>query len=361
MEEIKILYIDDEVNNLLGFKATLRKEYQIFTASNEAVAFRVLEEHPDLRIIFSDQRMPGRSGTALFEEIRERYPLPVRILLTAYTEDLNTVVDAINKGNVYRYARKPWILEDIRTIISEANKHYLTNSLLAIKNRELEEAYKELDKFAFSVSHDIRGPLAGIMAAAQLALEVQDKNEISDILTIISRSADRLDRYTLNLHDHYSIRRGALNINEINFTELHSDLSTFFQTMANSKQVRFEIEQSVDEPFLSDEVSLKLVLTNLLSNAFKYQRMDNPNRFVRLTTSMSKGIATFVIEDSGIGIKEQYISQIFNLFFRASSLESGSGIGLYNVKNVLLKLGGEVTVNSKLGEGSVFRVQIPTK
>lgn len=361
MDDVKILYIDDEPNNLIGFKATFRKEYRIYTAKNENEAMEVVRDNPDLRIIFSDQRMPGKSGTELFEEIRVRYPLPVRVLLTAYTEDLNAVVDAINKGNVYRYVRKPWTIDTINTVVSDANKFYLTNSLLAIKNRELEQAYNELDKFAFSVSHDIRGPLAGIMAAAQLAQDITDPKEIGEILQIISRSAERLDRYILNVHDYYSVRRGELNITEINFDELKLDLFSIYQATANTKNVRFNITVSAIESFRSDEISLKLILTNLLSNAFKYQRADSDNRYVELAIEVNKGNAIFLVKDSGIGIKEQYLSQIFNLFFRASLIEPGSGIGLYNVKGVLSKLGGHIGVESVYGEGSVFKVVVPTK
>lgn len=360
-ERIKILYLDDEMNNLTGFKAHFRLDYQIFLTSDVGEAIDILAAHPDLRIVFSDQRMPGKSGTDFFEEIRGIYPLPVRVLLTAYPDDLNAVVDAINKGNVYRYVRKPWSTEAMQAVIIEANRYYLTNSILTIRNKELEQAYNELDKFAHSVSHDIRGPLTGIMSAAELALAANDLGEIKEILQIISNSAKGLDNYVFNIHDYYSTRRGEFNITEINLEELAADMKAIYGTIANAKLIDFEVFIHDSGPFRSDEVAIKLILNNLLSNAFKYQDKNAKHKFVILEMSVNEGTARFIVRDSGIGIKEAHLSEIFNLFFRASVEEEGSGLGLYNVKNVLTKLGGRIAVNSTENVGSAFIVSIPTK
>ncbi|HTH83395.1 MAG TPA: response regulator, partial [Mucilaginibacter sp.] len=169
-EKIKVLYIDDEMDNLTGFKATLRLDYQVFTAVNVPGAMEYLVKHPDIRVIFCDQRMPVKTGVEFFEEIRGTFPLPVRILLTAYT-DIESVIDAINRGNIFRFVKKPWAEADIISAIEEANKFYQTNSMLSVKNDELQKAYSELDKFAYSVSHDIRGPLSGILGAINVARE----------------------------------------------------------------------------------------------------------------------------------------------------------------------------------------------
>jgi len=106
-EKIKILYIDDEPENLVGFKASLRFDYQILTAVNIPDAISCLDNNPGIRIIFCDQRMPGKTGVDFFEDIRVTHPLPVRIILTAYT-DIESIIDAINKGHIFRYVQKPW-------------------------------------------------------------------------------------------------------------------------------------------------------------------------------------------------------------------------------------------------------------
>ncbi|MFD2144747.1 hypothetical protein [Mucilaginibacter antarcticus] len=105
----------------------------------------------------------------------------MRILLTAYT-DIDSVIDAINRGNIFRFVKKPWIEAELVSAIEEANKFYQANSMLSIKNDELQRAYSELDKFAYSVSHDIRGPLSGILGAINVARDMHDITEMKEML-----------------------------------------------------------------------------------------------------------------------------------------------------------------------------------
>ncbi|WP_256009972.1 hybrid sensor histidine kinase/response regulator [Desertivirga xinjiangensis] len=359
-EKIKILYVDDEQNNLIGFKASFRIDYAIFIANNTTEAKKILEQHPDIRIIFCDQRMPDKTGVEFFEEIRLDHPHPIRILLTGYT-DIESVIDAINRGNIYRYVKKPWGNEDIRAAIEESNKFYLANSMLAIKNTELQKAYTELDKFAYSVSHDIRGPLSGILGAIRVVKHLDTIEDMKEMLFLMENSVKKLDTFILSVHDYYNIQRGDLKISEIDLNTIAADLGDMYSMYTNAKNVSFSATVNQNEGFRSDEISVKLVLNNLLSNAFKYQRKDSPNKSVSLEMEVDKGIATFYVKDNGIGIDDKYRSEIFNLFFRATSQEAGSGFGLYNVKDALLKLNGNIEVNSVVGEGTIFKVTIPSK
>src|ERR1700744_6586523 len=137
----------------MGFKASLRLDYHIFTAENVAQALDALERHPEIRVVFCDQRMPEKTGVDFFEEIRVSQPLPVRILITAYT-NVESIIDAINKGNIFRYVKKPWTETDLIAAIDEANKFYMANSMLTIKNDELQRAEMERNNWVHIVSHD---------------------------------------------------------------------------------------------------------------------------------------------------------------------------------------------------------------
>jgi len=117
-EIIKILYVDDEVNNLNSFRATFRRDYEIYTAESATEGVKVLSEH-DVDILITDQRMPNMTGVEFLEKIIPIYPDPIRILLTGYT-DITAVVDAINKGQVYQYLNKPWVESELRIIIKNA-------------------------------------------------------------------------------------------------------------------------------------------------------------------------------------------------------------------------------------------------
>lgn len=359
-DKIKILYLDDELNNLVGFKASFRVDYHVLIANNREEAYQQLEKHKDIRIIFCDQRMPDITGVEFFEEIRNIYPLPVRILLTGYT-DIESVIESINRGNIFRYVKKPWITEEVISSIDQANKFYTVNSMLSLKNIELQKAYNELEKFAYSVTHDIRGPLLSILGAADVAQYIDDIEEIKEMLRLMEKSVKKLDAFVLNIHDYYSLKQGELQISEVKFEDIVKDLVESYKVTTNVKGINFTTHVEQEEAFRTDEISLKIILNNLLSNAFKYQQKHNPDKRVDLNISVKKGIVTIIVSDNGIGISEKHINDIFNMFFRATAEEVGSGIGLYNVKDAVTKLVGEIKVTSVFDEGTTFNIKIPTK
>lgn len=358
-EKIKILYVDDEPDNLVGFKASLRLDYQIYTTTSISEAINCLNNDPGIRVIFCDQRMPGKTGVDFFEEIRISHPLPVRILLTAYT-DIESIIDAVNKGNIFRYVQKPWTEADVIWAIEEANKFYMANSMLSIKNGELQKAYNELNKFAYSVSHDIRGPLTGILGAINLAREIDDVDEMREMLFLMEKSVKKLNTYVLSMHDYYSLQRGELKITDINFNKIIDELKTIYLLNAKTNNVEFKVDVEQEEVFLNDEAPLKLIINNLLSNAFKYQDKNSANKSVELKVEVKKSVATICVKDTGIGIMGSHIGELFNLFFRSNSLEAGSGFGLYNLKSALSKLNGQIEVDSVLHQGTTFKVTIPS-
>lgn len=131
-QHIHILYIDDEIHNLNAFKASFRRLYTVFTAESAEEARKILAEQDEMHIIISDQRMPKMTGIEFFESILEDHPEPIRILLTGYA-DINAVIDAINKGQVYKYFSKPWNEEELKHNIEKAYEVYS----LRKENKEL--------------------------------------------------------------------------------------------------------------------------------------------------------------------------------------------------------------------------------
>lgn len=117
-----ILYVDDEVHNLTAFRACFRRRYNIFTAISAAEGLKVLQEQ-DVHTIITDQRMPQITGIEFLESIITKFPLPPRVLLTGYT-DISAVIDAINRGSVYKYIQKPWDEQELIAIIDDALQLY---------------------------------------------------------------------------------------------------------------------------------------------------------------------------------------------------------------------------------------------
>jgi Signal transduction histidine kinase len=360
-KKIKLLYIDDEVNNLNSFKASFRFDYNVLLAASPAEAMQILAQHDDISVILSDQRMPDQTGVEFFEEVRQIYPNPVRILITGFT-DIESVISAVNRGHIFRYLKKPWSDVDLQSAIEEANKFYVTSAMLHQKNEELQKAYTELDKFAYSATHDMRGPIMSVLGIISIAKDTKDKAEVDEMLDMMEKAMMKLDNYIQSLHDYYNIRRGGMQLTNIDLNGIVKDLHDIFDVTSRVDNVKFNAVVVQNERFRSDETSIKIILNNLLSNAFKYQRKDIDNKEVNLHLEIKQDNLEIVVSDNGIGIPNDSLGHIFNMFYRAASHEFGSGFGLYNVKDALGKINGKIeVVESKVNEGTVFKVIIPRK
>lgn len=130
-KSFNILYVDDEEQNLISFKAVFRRDYHIYTALSGEEALNVLEKE-DVHLIITDQRMPGMTGVEFLEKIIPEYPDIVRIVLTGYS-DIDTIIHAINKGQIFRYISKPWDETELRIAIENSKQVYK----LQLKNKHL--------------------------------------------------------------------------------------------------------------------------------------------------------------------------------------------------------------------------------
>lgn len=360
-DKISVLYVDDEQHNLNSFKAQLRRDYTIYTAVTTDAAEEILKEHPEIEVIISDQRMPGKTGVEFFEEVCTKYPLPVRMLLTAYS-DIDSVINAINRGRVFRYITKPWNEFELKAAIKEAYQYYVSNSLLKVRNEELQAAYDELDRFSHSVTHDIRGPIVSALSVIQQLKDVDDMKEIKKFMSLMEKSMRYLDSYIMSTHSYHRLKQGELETSDIDFKSLIASITEMYEVEKRLKGMQFEVSIDQQNFFRSDEVLLCMIIDNLLSNAFKYARFSGDEHKVQLSIEVKGKEATLRIKDNGIGIDNESVDKIFDLFYRGdgAKVAEGTGFGLYNVSKAIQKLGGEIKVNSAPGVGSEFIVTLPS-
>jgi len=140
--EIGVLYVDDEINNLNSFKAAFRRDFEIFTAISAKEGRKILDSN-EIGVIITDQRMPGMTGIEFLESILPIYPDKIRILLTGFS-DINAVMDAINRGQVYKYLVKPWQNDELKVYIENALEIYHLRKENKELARKLELAYTQL-------------------------------------------------------------------------------------------------------------------------------------------------------------------------------------------------------------------------
>jgi serine phosphatase RsbU (regulator of sigma subunit) len=135
-----ILYIDDEENNLTSFKSTFRRDYHIHVASSGEQALEIMDKH-NIQVVITDQRMPDMSGIEFLDKIVTLYPECMRMIMTGFS-DMDAIIQAINKGNIYRYISKPWNREDLKITIDSALEVYNLKS----QNKHLIDGLKEANQ-----------------------------------------------------------------------------------------------------------------------------------------------------------------------------------------------------------------------
>ena len=354
-EKISVLYVDDESNNLLSFRAAFRRNYKIFIAGSAAEGMEILNKE-FVHVIIADQRMPQSTGVEFFNAVRKSHPHPIRILLTGYT-DAEAIVDAINKGEIYRYIKKPWDELELQNAIQNAYEIYITRDKLDKKIIELEKTNDELNRFVYSTSHDLRSPLASIMGILNLAEMENSIQDPNGYMNMIETCVKKMDMYIQKIIEYYKSIRVEDEYCKINFKVLLDEsISLFKMQQANVRYV-VNVDQPVD--FFTDAFRLSVIIDNLISNAVKYQKPAEADQRVTVTVKTTADKASITIEDNGIGIPENHLNNIFKMFFRSANSVNGLGIGLYIVKEALNRIGGKISVESTFDQGTSFHLEIP--
>jgi two-component system sensor histidine kinase/response regulator len=357
-KQIRILYIDDEEHNLQSFKASFRKQWDITTTLSVIEAEALLEQK-DFNIILADQRMPIMTGVQFFEKIRDAYPNIIRILITGHT-DIGAAIDAINKGEVFRFIDKPWDYVYVENAITHAFDIYKTREDLKQRNIELQKANEELDKFVYSASHDLRAPLMSVLGIVNLALMEEDLKSQNEYLELIRKSVKKLDTFIINIIDYYKNARGVPVITDINFDELITEVQATIQYLPEFGNLKITSEIQQTGVFMSDVMKLRIILSNLINNSVKFQDSSKSDPFIHINVESTSKYARIIIRDNGTGIREIDQDKIFKMFYRAGATNSGSGIGLYIVHEAIMKLEGTINITSSYGEGSIFEIYIPS-
>lgn len=227
---------------------------------------------------------------------------------------------------------------------------------LVEKNKELIKANRELDKFVYSASHDLRSPLSSI--AGLIELIRRDASGSEEYLNLMKNRILVMDKLIHDIIDYSRNSRIPAVREEVNLHVLMFEVIELLR-YADGKHPQINLMVAKDFIIFTDPSRLRVVLNNLLSNAIKYADQNKEVLIITINGSRSVNSFSFSIEDNGIGIAEEHQDKIFSMFYRASEKATGSGLGLYIVKESLEKLNGVVQCRSKVGTGSVFTVFVP--
>lgn len=354
--QIRVLYVDDENQNLQSFYASYRRDFYVKTAISAAEAREILAKDW-FHVIIADQRMPHETGVEFLSKYLLTDKKPIRILMTAQA-DIKTVIAAINEGKVFKYISKPAPEDFVEFAIKEAYQLYVAQDNLERKNTELEKTNRELDKFIYSASHDLRAPLLSILGLVNLGKE--DKNNTIKYLDLIEKSTLKLDSFILNLINYYKNAKLEVYPKDFNLYNLASESYENVLYFDGANEIQFSVNCSSEKrSFITDKTKLAIVLNNLVSNCIRYRDKSKEKQTIAIDLEILEDSAKIIITDNGIGIKQENLEKIYTMFYKVSKHSQGSGIGMYIVKDAIEKLNGSIKIESEVGKGTSFIIELP--
>ena len=229
---------------------------------------------------------------------------------------------------------------------------------LIITNNELLKTNSELDRFVYSVSHDLRSPLTSILGVLSFIEEESQEPETLKHAEMIHKSVNRMDDFIKNILSYSRNNRTGLEIEKISIQETALAIVDSLQSMTEAKEIHYEIDIQEHQPFYSDALRFNTILENLISNAIKHHTKSKSGRYVKITGESDQDKLKFTVADNGIGIAPEHHIKIFDMFCRLSGDTDGSGIGLYIVKDAVKKMQGTLEIQSEKGIGTTFTITL---
>lgn len=267
-------------------------------------------------------------------------------------------LEAQHKLQVFNENLETMVLDRTGALNDEINTRKKAEEKLQRANLELCKRNMELDNFVYSVSHDLRAPIASVLGLINLAKKDIDVDMKDMYLDMINQSALQQDHFINEILDQSRNSRLEIKREEILFESLIDE--TFNQlkfATTTGQNIKKFININQEYPFFSDRWRLKVILNNIISNALRYRNGRDP--IIKVNVDITEHNATLAIEDNGKGIEKDHLPNIYKMFYRATDDGAGSGLGLYIVKEAIEKLNGHISIESEIGKGTTVRLEIP--
>ncbi len=225
---------------------------------------------------------------------------------------------------------------------------------------ELKIRNAELDNFVYKVSHDLRAPLSSILGLVNLAKLPGNTDDPMEYISIIGAKVAHLDNFIGDVLSHSKNLKMDVSIAKVEFNHIIEETFNDLNYLEGAKGIRRIVKIDGIE-FYNDPWRIAEIVRNLISNAIKYRKLDQVTSEIGIRINVDHMRAEISFVDNGIGIDEENLARVFEMFYRATEQSDGSGIGLYIVRNAVEKLGGQITVASRVGQGTRFNILLPNR
>lgn len=363
----KILMLEDLQDDVGLIERALRKEGMHFSSkrvdTQEEFTQCLSSFQPD--VILSDHALPQFNSLEALKICR-KLAVHVPFILVTGTVSEEFAVNCLKQGaDDYvlksNMVRLPSAIHNAMKQRHHEVKRRKAEQTLRKQNEELVKINKELDSFVYSVSHNLRAPLMSVLGLINL-VQLENGNAdsaLKNYFQMMQQSIHKLDDTLKEILDYSRNARSALSVTEIDIRKMVEDSFERMKYMEGSEEIHKSVNSGEKVPFYTDAYRLSVVINNLVSNAIKYRDVHKEDQTLRVNIQISETELVLEIADNGIGISSEYISRIFEMFFRATERSEGAGLGLYIVRETVDKLHGTIAVSSAIGQGTTFTITLP--
>jgi two-component system sensor histidine kinase/response regulator len=357
-----LLIVDDEAAQLAALCNTLSHHgYKTFGAPSGRDALAALRTRT-FDLLLTDLKMPGMDGITLLREALSIDPNLVSVLMTGHGT-IRTAVEAMQVGAL-DYILKPFNLSAVLPVLARAlavRRLRLDNARLEQNVRErtaeLESANRELDTFAYSVSHDLRAPLRAVRGFAAILVRehgAEMSTPARQLVDDIGAAGRRMEQLIEDLLHFSRLGRQPVAKVPVRLNALVDDVLRELGPLGRDRPIELRVSDLPE--VVGDPSLLRQVFANLLSNAFKFTRGRNPAT-IEVGWNDVGGDRVFSVRDNGAGFDMRYASKLFGVFQRFHPQEEfpGTGVGLSLVQRIIQRHGGRIWAEAEVGKGATFR------
>jgi signal transduction histidine kinase len=363
-KELQILLIEDIQEDMELMSMTLRKagmRFKIKQVDTREEFVQALSDY-NADIILSDHAIPQfNSLEALSMARRVKTDIPFIIVSGGVSENMaKTCIqqganDYVLKSDIYRLPLA------IQKALRTSNTAYATREDLIHKVEDLSQVNHELEHMVYGVAHNLRSPLNSVLGLLELAKqegESASKN-LKHYFQMMEESIRKLDSSVNDLLKYARNSKKEITIEKIDFRSIIEDGIQQMKFIKGFDRIRANVQVNQSSLFYSDTQRIRAIVNNLISNSVKYMDYSKSNPSIEISAEVNKHRATLSFKDNGIGINSAYLPKVFTMFYRATSQNEGTGLGLYLVKETVQRLGGTIRLESEEGNGTTFYITLP--
>jgi PAS domain S-box-containing protein len=356
-------------------QAKLQKQQQEHQIMFDAVPAMIMFKDTSNRILrankqtagfygITQQELEGQSLYALYPAEASHYHQEDLEIISSGTARLNVIEQVKFADGEIRWIQTnkiPYFDEErkaggIIIFAQEITAHKKLEEALIETLDELKQKNYELDNYFYKVSHDIRAPLCTILGLTNL-MKMEKNVEVNETyIALIEKSIFKLDSFIQTILNHSRTLNASTQVQSIDFQQIIKECLNEFTYLPQSSRLKTQVQIHSSNKFYNDTSRIAIIFRHLISNAFKFMDVRREENLLELDITITGNKAYISVEDNGIGIQKQYLGKIYDMFFKATDISDGSGLGLYIVKQTVENLGGSISVKSESGKGTLFKI-----